>query len=99
MSFMFGNSTTYIDDKYLFDKLGLKTFSLENNTEFYCGQVNFEDKSYVKVWVSCYPAQFWRFEVFCADTGKLHYFKTGSGSFRDYYPSMKFFAEGMIVNG
>lgn len=56
-----------------------------------------EDGSYIKAKVMPMPAQFWEFEVCCAESGTTHNISTGSGGLEDYFPTMKLIAQGMIV--
>lgn len=50
----------------------------------------------VRVALSCWPAQFWRFDVVSSEgtRTRLH---TGSGRLVDYWPAVKLFAESMIT--
>src|SRR5690606_13018278 len=43
------------------------------------------------------PAQFWDFEVYCAETKQTTKFSTGSGTFRQYWPLAEAIAQGMVA--
>jgi hypothetical protein len=75
----------YDSDIALLRKLGLKTFKGSTWQPMDLGTAKLEDGSWVKVSVTCAPAQFWSFEVFCA------------GSFRQYWPLAEAIAQGRIA--
>lgn len=89
-------SDTYASDLDLFKQLGLEPFTGGGQAERYAGRVAIGlDGSYVDVFVSCYPAQFWRFIIHNAETGKTCEMETGSGSLADYWRAVDIFAKGM----
>jgi hypothetical protein len=85
-----GPSTT---DLPLLQELGLKPFSAQPCEETYLGQVSFEDGSKASIWVTAMPATFWRFEIFCARSGKTFTSETGSGDLNDYWNLVRAVAE------
>lgn len=88
-------NTPYKEDLPLLLQLGLKEFICESNVETYLGKV--ESESYaIDVYVTCAPAQFWRFEVFCKEDGKLTVVETGSGRFTKYWEFVKMVGENII---
>jgi len=97
MSFILGPSRAYPADIELFIRLGLKPFSVDSRDEFFVGEYKLpnyeEERVSVKIFVTCLPAQFWRFEVQTADNEKYE-IKTGSGKLIDYWPSVLLVAEG-----
>lgn len=87
---------TYQSDLPLFDKLGLEPFEGIEHNEHEVGRVAVgTDGSYVDVFVSCYPAQFWRFLMYRADTKDTIEMRTGSGALADYWPGAYQMARGM----
>jgi hypothetical protein len=87
----------YDSDIALLRKLGLKTFKGSTWQPMDLGTAKLEDGSWVKVSVTCAPAQFWSFEVFCAEAKQVTKFSTGSGSFRQYWPLAEAIAQGRIA--
>lgn len=98
MSFILGTAKTYSWDLELFQKLGLTPFSCENQEELFVGEYKLPhyEKANIKIWVTCMPAQFWRFEIE-TDEDKKFEVSTGSGSMSDYWSSVLKVAEGMLV--
>lgn len=88
---------THASDAPLLKKLGLKTFKGATWQQMELGTTKMKDGSWVKVAVTCAPAQFWDFEVYCADSRQTTKFSTGSGSFRQYWPLAEAIAQGMVV--
>jgi len=88
---------TYQKDMPLFKRLNLKPFIIETHRRHYVGEVKMENGSQIKIWVEAYPAQFWFFEIFCADNKKTTRITTGSGSLEDYWGFVEAIATGMIV--
>ena len=98
MSFILGTAKTYSWDLELFQELGLTPFSSDNQEELFVGEYKLPhyDKANIKIWVTCMPAQFWRFEIE-TDEDKKFEVSTGSGSMSDYWSSVLKVAEGMLV--
>lgn len=98
MSFILGTAKTYSWDLELFQKLGLTPFSIDNQDELFVGEYKLPhyDTAKIKIWVTCMPAQFWRFEIE-TDEDKKFEVSTGSGAMSDYWSSVLKVAEGMLV--
>jgi hypothetical protein len=95
---MFNTFKTSPADLGLLRELGLQAYSGSTGQEFFLGEVAVDnDGSCVRIWVTGYPAQFWRFWIYCADTQKVSRVETGSGILRDYWPMAKAIAQGMLV--
>lgn len=91
--------STYNQDLVLFRELGLKTFKFKNyehKRKYHVGNF-FNEKGFVKIEVSFYPAMFWKFQVYSNDSETLTFFNTGSGSLTDYWPFVEQILNGMIV--
>lgn len=84
-------------DLALLDKLGLKPFDAPHGQKTFVGEVSDPELGYIKIWVSCWPACFWEFEIHSKETGKITKFETGSGSLDDYYSIAEKIMEGMVV--
>ncbi len=56
-----------------------------------------EDGSYIDAKVMPMPAQFWEFNIFCAESQKIYNVSTGSGGLENYFETMKNIADGMVV--
>lgn len=56
-----------------------------------------EDGSFIEAEVHPMPAQFWKFRVYSAESGKTYNISTGSGGLMNYFPVMRSIATGMIV--
>jgi hypothetical protein len=94
----FDNYSVYICDVELLEKLKLKPyFDIPVHTEHYIGEAELPNGSKVKLWVQGEPAQFFKAEVYCAETKKSFTIETGSGSLSDYWPFIEEMANGMIV--
>lgn len=94
---MFERSKTYLSDRDLFKELGLQPFDVKTHEESYIGNVSFENGSYVNLWVTCAPAQFYRAQIYDAE-GKVKYeVSTGSGAFENHWPLFKALAQNMLV--
>lgn len=83
----------YHKDLTLLMELGLKPWEAKHGEEKYIGQVNGRDYL-VKIWVTCLPAQFYRFVI---ERGHTYEVTTGSGVLSNYWPSIKLIAEGMLA--
>ena len=94
---MFDRVQTYSWDRLLFKKLGLDTFDIETHKEQHVGKVDFENGSWVKIWVEAKPAEFWRFEVYVAESKRKYSISTGSGSLGNYWGTVEKVAESLIV--
>ena len=91
----FDTFETYKCDLKLFKELGLKPFVGKTHDTLFVGEVK-KDGYSVKIHVSGCPAQFWEFDI--VDTeGERSKFATGSGTLRDYWPSVELVAENMFV--
>jgi hypothetical protein len=53
-------------DLPLLAELGLSLFKAKQGEKTLVGMVHLSDGSYVKIWVTAVPAQFWQFEVLCS---------------------------------
>lgn len=97
MNLLLDGAKTYSCDKALFSKLGLKQFSIVNQKEHFVGEYKLPEyeTGSIKVWVTCMPAMFWRFEILTIE-GKHFRLTTGSGALQNYWPSVMLVAEGMI---
>ncbi len=94
---MFDTYETYSCDKPLLAELGLQAFKGKVWEEVFVGEVKTDnDGSYVKIWVTGAPAQFYRFETYCADNGKRYTATTGSGNLKTFWPMVKAMAEDMF---
>lgn len=98
MSLIFGNSKTYRCDLELFQNLGLNTFTTDNKDQLFVGEYKLPhyDKTSVKIYVTCMPAQFWKFEI-KTDEDCKYVIKTGSGSLSEYWDSVMLVATGCFV--
>jgi hypothetical protein len=96
MSSLF-ESSTYTRDLLLFKGLGLKPFSkAKHGEELFVGKVRIQETGTVDVFVTCFPAQFWRLVIHSTE-GRDITLKTGSGTLQDYWPIAQKFAESMVV--
>ena len=90
---------TYRHDLDLFSELKLQPFRDAPHSErIEVGTVDMPAGK-VKVEVTCFPAKFWRFQIFPSDEsdGQRIIISTGSGLLRAYWPSVVMFLEGMLV--
>lgn len=97
MPFALYPSKTYSQDLELLKELGLKPFQAPDQEEILVGQYKLphHKKAKVKIWVSCMPAQFWRFEINTEENRKFEA-NTGSGCLSEYWPGVLKIAEGMM---
>lgn len=98
MSFIFIAAKTYSCDLELFKKLGLKPFKTNNQDELFVGEYELPDyeRAKIKIFVTCTPAQFWRFEIE-TDENKKFEVLTGSGAMLEYWSSALKVAESRLV--
>lgn len=98
MKDLFGASTTYQSDLELFGKLRLPTFEIASHDreKHEVGVVKTDD-GMVKIWVQCFPAQFWTFEVHSNEASNITTFATGSGSLSTYWDVVEQMLQGMVV--
>lgn len=96
MTRIFDTVETYSSDFKLFEKLGLKKFSIKNHTEELIGKVKL-DNSWVELYVYGCPSQFFRAVIFNSEKNKKFEVKTGSGCLSDYWESFEKIATDMIV--
>lgn len=89
-------SDTYAGDVKIFRELGLKPFK-NISGDHYVGEVVLSNKSKIKIWVHAAPAQFWKFEIFDAESGRTTIASTGSGTLANFWPTAKLIAENMFV--
>jgi len=92
----------YKSDIKLLNKLGLPAWESKINEETYLGEVfPFpEERGHsisIKIWVTCMPAQFYKFIVRNADEDIFSEIETGSGSLTKYYPMALSVAQGNFV--
>ncbi len=89
---------THSRDLPLFGELGLNPFTTENEEEIYLGEYKLPGykKASIEIWVTCTPAQFWRFEIIMEDKRKFQ-METGSGSLKDYWPSALLIAKDLLT--
>ncbi len=92
----FNRVTTYESDLPLFYKLGLEPFDVEVHSEHYLGEIK-SDESYIKIWVKCEPAQFFKFEIFDADGEQKYKASTGSGTLANFWPIAEKMMNNMFV--
>jgi hypothetical protein len=69
---------------------------LETNVETSIGKVETEEHS-IDVYVTCMPAQFWKFDILCLDSGKQTIIETGSGSFTLYWNVAELIGRNIIT--
>lgn len=94
---MFETCETLRKDLKLFAKLELPPFKVRRGERTLVGKIKLKDGSYIKVWVTAAPAQFWHFEVYCAENDRVHKLSTGSGSLSDYWNAIRMMAQGLLV--
>jgi hypothetical protein len=89
----------YPEDAALLRRLGLEPFSkLPHGREHLVGEVVVGDHGRVKIFVTCMPAQFWRFVIEAVDGERYRWeVRTGSGTLTRYWPAVEQMAEGMFV--
>jgi hypothetical protein len=84
-------NTPYKEDLPLLLNLGLSEFIIETNI----GRVDTDEYS-IDVYVTCMPAQFWKFDILCLESGKRTVIETGSGSFTQYWDVAKMIGQNLI---
>jgi hypothetical protein len=91
------DAKTYDEDKELFERLGLKKFHTNNQTKLFLGKYNLKDckNAYIKVYVTCMPAQIWTFRIFTENKENIE-INTGSGKLIDFWKTAVMVANGMI---
>ena len=93
----FNTASTYSSDRPLFKTLGLMFFTdIPTGKEYFVGEVKFKNGSVVKIWVCAMPAQFWKFEIFVAQSFKTTNVSTGSGTLSNFWYAIKLIAEDML---
>ena len=94
----FNTAQTYTQDLQLFKELGLKPFKVNCREKKYVGDYVLPDYDIgkIKIFVECYPAQFWSFEVETCEGEKLE-ISTGSGTLSEYWESVIHVATGCFV--
>jgi len=94
---LLNTASTYSSDRPLFKTLGLMFFTdIPTGKEYFVGEVEFKNGSIVKIWVCATPAQFWKFEIFVAQSFKTTNVSTGSGTLENFWNSIKLIAEDML---
>lgn len=104
-----GLYSAYADDRPLLKRLGLRVFdkvahgvALELGTAELWWDGDAEPYATVEVSVTCWPAKFWRFVVRCparrGEAARAFALSTGSGAFREYWPTVLQFARRMITH-
>lgn len=87
------------DDLKLLSSLGIKPFTPVDEKEQFVGEYGFPyptyEKAKVKIFVSCLPAQFWRFEI-TTEEGLIFNINTGSGFLYEFWPSIVLIADGRL---
>ncbi len=90
---------TYAADLKLFQELGLEPFATDKRETIFVGEYklpNYENNVMVKIWVTCFPAQLWEFEVETDDGDKFN-IKAGTGNLSSYWDSVLKVAKGLFV--
>jgi len=92
----------YKSDIKLLNKLGLPVWETKLGEEIFVGEVfpyyKESGKSLsIKIWVTCTPAQFYRFIVHNNEGDIFAEIETGSGSLTKYYTMALAVAEGTLV--
>lgn len=91
----------YKSDIKLLTRLGLPLWESKLGEGIYLGEVfpfskeNGKSIS-IKIWVTCTPAQFYRFIIHNSGADIFAEIKTGSGSLTKYYPMALAVAEGSL---
>jgi len=86
----------YKEDIPLLEKLGLEIFNCEHGVETSIGTV--EDEQYkIDCFVSCVPAQFFKFIITAKDDNEIFEMKTGSGTFTKYWSMAESIGRDLIV--
>jgi hypothetical protein len=95
---IFSISKTYQVDYTLFDELGLNLFVFDDQKMHFIGEYKFPhyEKASAKIYVTCMPAQFWKFEI-QTDENKIYILETGSGTLSEYWKTVELVATGMLV--
>ena len=96
---MFNKNVPYDWDLPLFAELKLKPFDAKTWEETFVGDIKIEDGEggNVKLFVTCVPAQFWKAEISWDDRSDKLLLETGSGSLKDYWPTIKDLASRMVL--
>lgn len=89
-------NTPYRDDLPLFQELHLEPFSCKMWDKTFVVKIETEE-GWMEINVTCAPAQFFDFKIFCKDSGEVTEITTGSGTLRQYYPFAEQIMQGMIV--
>jgi hypothetical protein len=84
-------------DLPLLSELGVKPFKATHGVKTFIGKIQLANSAYVKVWVTAMPAQFWHFEIYCAEFERVYQVTTASGSLSEYWGSAKMMAEGTFA--
>jgi len=93
-------NSAYPEDCTLLRRLRIEPFvNVPHGFEHRVGEAVVGDTGRVQIFVTCMPAQFWRFVVETAD-GDARYrweVRTGSGTLCRYWQAVEQMAEGMFV--
>ena len=90
----FENNYPYPQDVKLLKELKLAAWSAKHGEEKKIGIVVC-DESTVEIFVTCLPAQFYKFVI--KEDAKVYEMTTGSGTLSDYWPMAKAIAKNMVV--
>ncbi len=98
MKELFTLAKTHTEDLKLFYNLKFKAFEFNDQKEHYIGKhkIPHYKKAKIKIYVTCMPAQFWRFEI-TTDEDKKYEISTGSGLLSNYFKTAIMVAEGMLT--
>ena len=88
---------TYPWDLVLFKELGLQPFDIKSGYKHHVGKVDFENDSWVRIWVVGKPAQFWEFEIYDKEAKTRYKVNTGSGTFGDFWPCVSRMARNLFT--
>ncbi|MFB6318400.1 hypothetical protein [Saccharicrinis sp. FJH54] len=91
------NSKTSNSDLFLFNKLGLVPFDIDDQDKHYLGIHTLDSNpvASIKIFVTCMPAQFWEFEVTTIE-GQKYVLQTGSGPLSIFWESIVLVAQNML---
>ncbi|MER2997390.1 hypothetical protein [Pontibacter populi] len=92
---MYEINTPHESDLPLIIELGLNEFVCETNVETYIGSVDTIEFS-IEVFVTCAPAQFWRFVIVCKSNNNRTVIETGSGRFSEYWNVAKLIGQNLV---
>ena len=94
---VYPRDSPYSEDRRLFKELGLRSVRLPHWKERYVGQAIFTSGAWLKIWLICGPAPFWRCQIHCPESKRTYALNTGSGALSEYWPVLKPLLTGMLV--